>query len=49
MVSSIAARLLISVLFYRMVRAIMPPPENLMLGEALAAVAQGTAVIMQLL
>ena len=27
----------------------MPPPENPMLGEALAAVAQGTAAIMQLL
>src|SRR4051812_24096318 len=48
-VSSIAARLLISVLFYRMVRARMPPPENPMLGEAMAAVAQGTAAIMQLL
>src|SRR4051812_2300339 len=45
----IAARLLINVLFYRMVRASMPPPENPMLGEALAAVAQGTAAIMQLL
>src|SRR3954466_298767 len=31
------------------VRASMPPPENLMLGEALADVAQGTAAIMQLL
>src|ERR1043165_2540197 len=48
-VSSIAARLLKFVLFYRMVRASMPPPENPMLGEALAAVAQGTAAIMQLL
>ena len=27
----------------------MPPLENPMLGEALAAVAQGTAAIMQLL
>src|ERR1043165_74428 len=44
-----AACLLISVLFYRMVRASMPPPENPMLGEALAAVAQGTAAIMHLL
>src|ERR1043165_5678299 len=44
-----AACLLISVLFYRMVRASMPPPENPMLGEALAAVAQGTVAIMQLL
>src|SRR3954462_7732064 len=32
-----------------MVRAGMTPPENPMLGEALAAVAQGTAAIMQLL
>src|SRR4051812_15308076 len=48
-VSSIAARLLIPVLFYRMVRASMPPPENPMLGEAFTAVAQGTAAIMQLL
>src|SRR3954469_5718585 len=32
-----------------MVRASMPPPENPMLGEGLAAVAQGTAAIMQLL
>ena len=48
-VSSIAARLLIFVLFYRMVRASMPPLENPMVGEALASVAQGTAVIMQLL
>src|ERR1044072_8209072 len=36
-----AASLLVTVLFYRMVRASMPPPENPMLGEALAAVAQG--------
>src|SRR4051812_35718231 len=32
-----------------MTRANNPPPENPMLGEALAAVAQGTAAIMQLL
>src|SRR3954466_6961213 len=32
-----------------MVRASMPPPENPILGEALAAVAQGTAASMQLL
>src|SRR3954467_267670 len=32
-----------------MTRASVPPPENPMLGEALAAVAQGTAAIMQLL
>src|SRR4051812_27718073 len=32
-----------------MTRASMPPPDNPMLGEALAAVAQGTAAIMQLL
>src|SRR3954466_13526716 len=31
------------------VRASMPPPENPVLGEALVAVAQGTAAIMQLL
>src|SRR3954462_121275 len=32
-----------------MTRANVPPPENPMLGEALAAVAQGTSAIMQLL
>src|SRR3954471_13844367 len=32
-----------------MTRGNVPPPENPMLGEALAAVAQGTAAIMQLL
>src|SRR3954465_9573177 len=32
-----------------MTRSNVPPPENPMLGEALAAVAQGTAAIMQLL
>src|SRR3954470_12187699 len=32
-----------------MTRANVPPPENPMLGEALAAVAQGTTAIMQLL
>ena len=47
--ANFAASLLVSVLFYRMVRASMPPPENPMLGEALAEVAQGTAAIMQLL
>src|SRR3954469_9983247 len=34
---------------YRMTRSSVPPPENPMLGEALAAVAQGTAAMMQLL
>jgi len=48
-VSSIAARLLIIVLFYRKVRASMPPPENPILGQAVAAVAQGTSAIMALL
>ena len=47
--SLIFACLLITILFYRMVRASMPSPKNPMLGEALAAVAQGTAAIMQLL
>src|SRR3954471_8109326 len=46
-VSSIAAPLLIFVLFYRMVRESMSPLENPMLGEALSAVAQGTAAIMR--
>ena len=32
-----------------MTRANMPPPENPILGQAVAAVAQGTAAIMQLL
>ena len=48
LVSSIVRRLL-NVPVYRMTRSSVPPPENPMLGEALAAVAQGTAVIMQLL
>ena len=45
----IIRRVLINVPVYRMTRSSMPPPENPMLGEALAAVAQGTATIMQLL
>src|SRR3954470_6116800 len=40
-VSSIAARLLINVPVYRMTRANVSPPKNPMLGEILAAVAQG--------
>ena len=40
---------LISVPVYRMPRANMPPPENPLLGEALTAVAQGTAAILQML
>src|SRR3954464_6803630 len=34
---------------YRMTRANMPPPENPILAEAVASVAQGTTAIMQLL
>ena len=50
LVSSIFLRcFLISVPVYRMTRGNMPPPENPILGEAGAAVAQGTAAIMQLL
>ena len=40
---------LISVPVYRMPSANMPPPENPLLGEALTAVAQGTAAILQML
>src|ERR1041384_5696212 len=45
----IIRRVLLNVPVYRMTRSSVPPPENPMLGEALAAVAQGTATIMQLL
>src|SRR3954466_10474365 len=41
--------LLTNVPIYRMTRANMPPPENPILGEAVAAVTQGAAAIMQLL
>src|SRR3954462_2042554 len=41
--------LLTNVLVYRMTRANMPLPENPILGEAVAAVAQGTTAIMTLL
>src|SRR3954471_13563042 len=45
---AILRRVLTTILFFnRMVR--VPPPEPPMLGEALAAVAQGTAAIMELL
>src|SRR4051812_39094276 len=47
MVSSIVGVFSQQSFFYRMVR--VPPPEPPMLGEDLAAVAQGTAAIMELL
>src|SRR3954471_24505623 len=41
--------LLTNVPIYRMTRASMSPQENTILGQAVAAVAQGTATIMALL
>src|SRR3954467_10340934 len=48
-VSSMLQCFLTNVPVYRMTRGSMPPPENPILGEAVAAVAQGTIAIMQLL
>src|SRR4051812_18595713 len=41
--------LLTNVPVYRMTRASMPSPENPILGQAMAAVAQGTTAILALL